>query len=78
MEAGVSGRLGVAGLFLNPYTYHLVFYPFNFAFRQRLNVNHVDEWMSLDFHGVRGKILFGMLAVTLILALTRPTALAGG
>ncbi|MGC2111407.1 MAG: hypothetical protein WA655_17970, partial [Candidatus Korobacteraceae bacterium] len=61
----------VAGLFLNPYTYHLVFYPFNFAFHQRLNVNHVDEWMSLDFHGVRGKILFGMLAATLILALVR-------
>jgi hypothetical protein len=31
----------------------------------------VDEWMSLDFHEVRGKILFGMLAVTLILALAR-------
>ena len=61
----------MAGLFLNPYTYHLVFYPFNFAFQQRLNVNHVDEWMSLDFHGVRGKILFGMLAATLILALAR-------
>ncbi len=67
----IVGVLSVAGLFLNPYTYHLVLYPFNFAFRQRLNVNHVDEWMSLDFHGVRGKIVFGMLAVTLILALAR-------
>lgn len=65
------GALSVAGLFLNPYTYHLVFYPFNFAFRQRLNVNHVDEWLSLDFHGIRGKILFGMLAATLILAIVR-------
>lgn len=65
------GSLSVAGLFLNPYTYHLVFYPFNFAFQQRLNVNHVDEWMSLDFHGVRGKILFGMLAATIVLALVR-------
>ena len=27
--------------------------------------------MSLDFHGVRGKILFGMLAATLVLALVR-------
>jgi hypothetical protein len=70
-KLAVVGGLSVAGLFLNPYTYHLVFYPFNFAFRQRLNVNHVDEWMSLDFHGVRGKILFGMLAFTLILALAR-------
>jgi hypothetical protein len=28
----LTGSLSVAGLFLNPYTYHLVFYPFNFAF----------------------------------------------
>ena len=48
-----------------------MFYPFNFAFKQRLNVDHVDEWMSLDFHGVRGKILFGMMAATIVLALVR-------
>ena len=71
LKLALVGALSAAGLFLNPYTYHLVFYPFNFAFRQRLNVNHVDEWMSLDFHSVRGKILFVMLAVTLILALVR-------
>jgi hypothetical protein len=70
-KLAIVGGLSMAGLFLNPYTYHLVFYPFNFAFRQRLNVNHVDEWMSLDFHGVRGKILFGMLAATILLALAR-------
>ncbi len=65
------GSLSVAALFLNPYTYHLVFYPFNFAFKQTLNVNHVDEWMSLDFHSIRGKILFAMLAATIVLALVR-------
>jgi len=65
------GSMSAAGLFLNPYTYHLVFYPFDFAFKQKLNVNHVDEWMSLDFHSVRGKILFGMLAATIVLGLVR-------
>jgi len=70
-KLALVGSLSVAGLFLNPYTYHLVFYPFNFAFQQKLNVNHVDEWMSLDFHDVRGKILFGMLAATIVLALAR-------
>ncbi|HUK43016.1 MAG TPA: hypothetical protein VLW48_01095 [Candidatus Bathyarchaeia archaeon] len=70
-KLALVGALSIAGLFFNPYTYHLVSYPFNFAFRQRLNVNHVDEWMSLDFHGVRGKILFGMLAATIVLALVR-------
>jgi hypothetical protein len=61
----------VAALFLNPYGYHLVFYPFNFAFQQKLNVNHIDEWMSLDFHGLRGKIVFVMLAATIVMALVR-------
>ena len=70
-KLAVVGALSVAGLFLNPYTYHLVFYPFNFAFQQKLNVNHVDEWMSLDFHEVRGKILFGIMAATIVLALVR-------
>ena len=70
-KLALAGSLSVAGLFLNPYTYHLVFYPFNFAFQQKLNVNHVDEWMSLDFHSVRGKIIFLMLAATIMLALVR-------
>jgi hypothetical protein len=70
-KLAIVGPLSIAGLFLNPYTYHLVFYPVNFAFKQKLNVNHVDEWMSLDFHSVRGKILFGMLAATIVLALIR-------
>ena len=70
-KLALAGSLSVAGLFLNPYTYHLVFYPFNFAFKQKLNVNHVDEWMSLDFHSVRGKIIFLMLAATIVLALVR-------
>jgi len=70
-KLALAGSLSVAGLFLNPYTYHLVFYPFNFAFQQKLNVNHVDEWMSLDFHSVRGKIIFLMLAATIVLALVR-------
>ena len=66
----ISG-LSVAALFINPYTYHLVFYPFDLAFQQKLNVSHVTEWQSLDFHAVRGKIVYGMLAATIILALAR-------
>ena len=70
-KLALVGSLSIVGLFLNPYTYHLVFYPFEFAFKQGLNVAHVDEWMSLDFHDLRGKILFAMLAATLVLALVR-------
>jgi hypothetical protein len=70
-KLALVGGFSVAGLFLNPYTYRLVFYPFNFAFQQTLNVGHVEEWMSVDFHTVRGKILFAMLAATIVLALVR-------
>ena len=30
-----------------------------------------SEWMSTDFHSVRGKLLFAMLAATIVLALAR-------
>ncbi len=63
--------LCILALFFNPYTYHLVFYPFDLAFAQKLNVSHVTEWQSLDFHSLRGKIVFLMLTVTLVLALVR-------
>ena len=65
--------LSVVALFFNPYTYHLVFYPFDLAFRQTLNVSHVSEWQSLNFHEVRGKIVFGMLALTILIGLGRKT-----
>jgi len=70
-KIGLMGILSVAALFLNPYTYHLVFFPFDLGFRQKLNISHIEEWQSLDFHDLRGKILFGMLAATIILALVR-------
>ena len=60
-KLSVVGALSLGSLFVNPFGYRLIFYPLNFAFCQRLNVSHVDEWLSLDFHGVRGKILFGMI-----------------
>ena len=67
----VVGALSVAGLFLNPYGWRLVFYPFNFAFQQKLNVGRVEEWASLDFHTPRGKILFVVLAALVASALAR-------
>jgi hypothetical protein len=63
--------LSVMALFVNPYTYHLVFYPFDLAFQQKLNISHVIEWQSLDFHALRGKIVFAILAAIIVLALAR-------
>lgn len=60
-----------AALFVNPYGWRLVFYPFNLAFRQKLNVSHVEEWQSPDFHSVRGKLLLAMILGFVVLVLVR-------
>ncbi len=69
----LASMLALSGLalFVNPYTYHLVFYPFDLAFQQKLNISHVTEWQSLNFHELRGKVVFGLLAGIIVLALVR-------
>jgi hypothetical protein len=66
--------LSMLVLFINPYGYRLVFYPFNLAFRQPSNVGYIEEWQSLDFHTGRGKIILLLLAATLVLALLKKHA----
>jgi hypothetical protein len=54
----------LAALFVNPFGYKLVLLPFNVTFHFRGAVQAVDEWRSVDFSTVYGK-----LALTVILAL---------
>lgn len=63
--------LSVLALFVNPYGWRLVAYPFDLAFHQKLNIANVLEWRSLDFHSVRGKIVLAMLASAIVLQLVR-------
>ena len=67
----VSFCLSVAALFLNPYGWRLVFYPFNLAFRQKLNIANVEEWRTLDFHSPRGHLLLVCLALLFLFQLIR-------
>jgi hypothetical protein len=53
--------LSVMALFINPYGYHLVNYPFDMAFHQKLNVENVEEWASVNFHNARGKVAFFLI-----------------
>ncbi len=55
--------LSVCALFINPYGWRLVAYPFNLAFHQKLNVANVEEWHSLDFHSPRGLTMLACLAL---------------
>jgi len=54
----------LAALFVNPFGYKLVLYPFDFLFRQQSNMRLVSEWQSVDFSTGDGK-----LALIMILAL---------
>ncbi len=60
-----------AALLLNPFGWRMVVYPFEFASKQTLNVSHVIEWASVDFHDVRGKVVLGLLIGIILLALFR-------
>ncbi|HWF66961.1 MAG TPA: hypothetical protein VN670_06635 [Acidobacteriaceae bacterium] len=66
----VSG-LSVLALFCNPYGWRLPAYPFDMAFRQKLNIANVAEWRSVDFHSPRGKIVLAVMAGTILLQLFR-------
>jgi hypothetical protein len=61
----------MVALFINPYGYKLVFYPFDFAFRQNLNVSNVEEWASVDFHSGRGKILLATILAVIAVSILR-------
>ena len=54
--------LSLGALFVNPYGWHLIAYPFDLAFHQTLNVGHVEEWRPLDLQSSRGVILLASLA----------------
>ena len=54
----------LAALFVNPFGYKLVLYPFDFLFRQQTVMQYVREWQSVDFSTGDGK-----LALIMILAL---------
>jgi hypothetical protein len=62
----------VALLFVNPYGARLVFYPLDMAYRQKTNIEHVAEWVSVNFHDFRGKIVIVLLLILLLSMLLRP------
>jgi len=66
-----TGLASVAALFVNPYGWKLVRYAIGFQSSQVLNVSSIEEWMSVDFHDWRGKVVFIFLLAILALALLK-------
>lgn len=70
-QLALTGAASVAALFINPFGWRLVYYPFDLAFRQKLNIAHVAEWVPLDFQGARGTFVFALIVGLLLAALLR-------
>ena len=56
----------LASLFVNPFGWRLVLYPFDVLFRQKLNVALGGEWASVNFNDLRG--VFVMLTLAAVFA----------
>ena len=59
-------------LFVNPYGARLVFYPLDLAFHQKTNIEHVAEWVSVNFHDFRGKMVIALIIVLFLSTILRP------
>lgn len=59
----------IAALFLNPYGWRLVVYPFDLMFRQQLNVAVIDEWHSVDFQSFYGTLIFLLVSGIILFTL---------
>jgi hypothetical protein len=70
------GVASLAALFVNPYGWRLVVYPFDMLLHQRLNLAVIDEWRSVSFQSFYGIVVFvlasGMLMFTLARRRTWP------
>jgi hypothetical protein len=59
----------LVALFVNPFGYRLVLYPFDYLFRQQKNMQYVQEWASVDFGRGSGKLALVMIFALLAAAL---------
>ena len=67
----ITALATIAALFVNPFGWRLPYYPFDLAFKQKLNIAHVQEWVSVDFHDLRGKMVLLLILGLLLAALIR-------
>jgi hypothetical protein len=68
-QMGVTFLISLAALFLNPFGWRLVAYPFDVAFRQQVNVGLGYEWASVDFNDSRGVYVLVLLGLVFLMAL---------
>ncbi len=70
-KLGIVAAASLAALFVNPYGWRLVLYPFDMIFHQKLNIAIVQEWQSVDFQAFHGVLFFVTAACMLLLTLLK-------
>ena len=65
----VATVVSVAALFINPFGYRLVFYPFDLLFRQTGVMQYIEEWQPVDFGTTNGKLALVLIVAVLAAAL---------
>lgn len=60
----------VAALFVNPYGWRLVAYPFQIL-NHPLTLEHVEEWQTLNFHIFRGRYVLLLLVLLVVMNMAR-------
>ena len=65
----VTLALSLAALFVNPFGYKLVMYPYTLLLRQQGVMQHLVEWQSVDFSNRYGKLALLMVLALLAAAL---------
>ena len=59
----------LAALFVNPFGYKLVLYPYTLLLRQQGVMQHIEEWQSVDFSKGDGKVALIMIMALVVAAL---------
>jgi hypothetical protein len=59
----------LAALFVNPFGYKLVLYPYTLLLRQQGVMQYIEEWQPVDFSAVNGKLALVLIFALLVAAL---------
>jgi hypothetical protein len=59
----------LAALFVNPFGYKLVLYPYTLLLRQQGVMQYIEEWQPVDFSTVNGKLALALIFALLVAAL---------
>jgi hypothetical protein len=65
----ITAAASVVALFVNPFGYHLVIFPFKVMFAAGTGIGNIQEFSSVDFHTPWGKVMMAVILGVLLVAL---------